>query len=254
MTAAPVAADELRVCADPNNLPFSNAEREGFENKIVELVARDLGMDLAYVWWPQRHGYIGAALNTGLCDLIPGIGRVEGVLLTYPPYYRSAYTFVTRPDGPVITALDDPRLRQLRVGMQLVGDSDASTPPAAALARRGITQNVRGYSVVGDYAAANPPAAIVEAVVHGDIDVALVWGPLAGYFAAQANPPLVVTPIADYADAPDLPMQFDISMGLRLDEGPLRMRVEQALADHKADIDAILAAYHEPRIDVEAPL
>jgi mxaJ protein len=254
LAVPPVAADQLRVCADPNNLPFSNNRAEGFENKIADLVARALDMDLVYVWWAQRRGYIGEALNTGLCDVIAGIGRVEGVLLTYPPYYRSAYAFVTRAGEDAITSLDDPRLRQVEVGVQLVGDSDASTPPAASLARRGIVDNVRGYNVAGDYSAPNPPAAIINAVARGDIDVALAWGPLAGYFAAKATPPLVVTPIAAYADGPDLPMQFDISMGLRLDEGALRMRIEGALDEHRAEVDAILAEYHVPRIDVEAPL
>ncbi len=247
--AGEASARELRVCADPNNLPFSNDRLEGFENKLVDIVGKALDAKVTYVWWAQRRGYVGEALDTGLCDLFPGIGRVPGVLLTYPPYYRSAYAFVTRSDEEPFRSLDDPRLRSLTVGIQLVGGDNASSPPAAALARRGITENVRGYSVFGNYADPNPPAAIVAAVANGDVDVAIAWGPLAGYFAALADPPLTVTPLADYFDD-DLPMQFDISMALRLDEGPLRLEIERALDEHRAEIDNLLAIYHVPRIDL----
>src|SRR3954471_14360149 len=127
------SAAALKVCADPNNLPFSSEQRQGFENRIIELVARDLGDTVDYVWRAQRRGLVTAALDEGICDIIPGIGSVNGVLLTYPPYYRSSYAFVTRAGTAAISSFDDPRLRKLRVGVQLVGDDGANPPPSVAL-------------------------------------------------------------------------------------------------------------------------
>src|SRR5436190_15218147 len=108
--ATPVAARELRVCADPNNLPFSNAKREGFENAVVELIAKELGAEVHYVWWAQRRGNIRSTLNAGECDLIPGIAAGVDMAATTRPYYRSTYVFVTRRATPAIASFDDPRL------------------------------------------------------------------------------------------------------------------------------------------------
>ena len=246
-------AGELKVCADPNNLPFSNIKGEGFENKIIEIVARELGDTLDYVWWAQRRGLVTAALDEGICDIIPGIGSVNGVLLTYPPYYRSGYAFVTRSGTAAISSFDDANLRMLRVGVQLVGDDGANPPPAVALSRRGIIDNVRGYPVVGDYAQANPPARVIDAVANGEVDVAIAWGPTAAYFAAREHASLTVTPVASQFDMPNLPMAFDISMGLRLDEGPLRKDVEGALQRRRREIDAVLRDYDVPRLDEASP-
>ena len=240
-------ARELRVCADPNNLPFSNSAEQGFENRIVHIVADELGADLSYVWWAQRRGFISNALNADLCDLIAGISDVPGLLLTYPAYYRSSYVFVTRADQEPIRSFDDPRLKTLQIGIQLVGE-ESSTPPAAALAGRSITQNVHGYSLLADYRTPNPPAAIIDALARGEIDVAVVWGPLAGYFAAQ-HEGLAVTPTQHPFERPELPMAFDVAMGLRLDEGALRQEIEGALTRRRSDIDAVLAQYHVPRLD-----
>jgi mxaJ protein len=244
-----VQARELKVCADPNNMPFSNEQEQGFENRLARLVADEIDAKLTYVWWAQRRGLVTNALNAGLCDLIAGTASIDGVLLTYPPYYRSSYVFVLPAAAPDIHSLDDPRLETLEVGVELVGDDGANTPPAAALARRGITANVHGFSVLGDYSQPNPPARIVDAVADGTIAVALAWGPMAGYFAAHAATPLKAVPVAEQFDTPDLPMAFDISMALRLDEGELRMRIEDALQRRKADVDHILADYDVPRLD-----
>jgi mxaJ protein len=246
--AGPAAAGELKVCADPDNLPFSNRSGQGFENRIMSVVAAELGDQLAYVWWPQRRGQVTEALDAGVCDVIPGIGHVDGVLLTYPPYYRSSYAFVTRAAGRTIASFDDPALRTDRVGVQLIGDDGANPPPALALGRRGIVDNVRGFPIFGD-ATGGGAGAIVDAVAGGDLDVAIAWGPVAGYFARQSFVPLQVTPAAAPIDPPDLPMAFDVAMGLRLDEGPLRKDIEDAIGRRKADIDRILADYGVPRLD-----
>jgi len=241
-------ARELRVCADPNNLPFSNDREEGFENHIVRLVAEELGAKPVYTWRAQRRGFLRETLNAAVCDLVPGLpSKLEGVRTTRP-YYRSAYVFVSRADGPFARSLDDPVLREARLGVQLVGDDGANSPPAHALARRGITPNVRGYTVYGDYREPNPPAAIVSAVASGEIDIGLAWGPLAGYFGAWETPPLRTSVIEPLLDGPQ-PMAWDISMAVRKGDETLGEAVDKALARRTAEIDAILAEYHVPRLD-----
>lgn len=249
--AASAEARELKICADPNNLPFSNERGEGFENKIVELVARELDAKVTYVWWAQRRGFIRNTLKAGLCDVVPGTPTDLEMLRTTAPYYRSSYVFVTRWDQPDIASFDDPRLRQLRIGVQLIGDDGANPPPVEALGRRGIVGHLKGYPVYGDYSLPNPPARIIEAVARGEIDVAIVWGPLAGYFAERQTVPLRTTLVSPAHDGPSPSMAFDISMGVRRGEDALRGEIETALAKRRTDIDAILSTYGVPRLATE---
>ncbi|HLH12623.1 MAG TPA: substrate-binding domain-containing protein [Methylovirgula sp.] len=251
--APPVLAQSaLRVCADPNNLPFSNDKGEGFENKIVELLAKDMGAKLEYTWWAQRRGYIRNTLNAEKCDLWPGVATAIDMMATSRPYYRSSYMFVTRTDRHLnIASFDDPVLRHLRIGVQMVGNDAQNTPPTHALARRGIIANVRGYMLYGDYERPNPPAAIIDAVEHGDIDVAIVWGPLAGYFASKEPQPLALVPVQPAIDGAQWPMVFDISMGMRRYEPDFMEKIDQFLIRERPAIDAILAQYHVPRVNRE---
>lgn len=254
LTAVAAEARTLRVCADPNNLPFSNERREGFENKLVELIAADLGAKVEYVWRAQRRGVIRDGLNGGECDLIPGVATALEMLATTRPYYRSSYMFVTRSDaGLDIASLDDERLRALKVGVQLVGDDGSNTPPAHALARRGIITNVRGYMLYGNYEEANPPARIVDAVASGEVDVALVWGPLAGWAAKSSAVPLALAPVTPWLDGPQWPMVFDVSVGLRRADRELRSEIEAVLAARRTEIEALLASYGVPLLRDERP-
>jgi mxaJ protein len=247
--AAPVTgAAPLRVCADPNNLPFSNARGEGFENRLAELVARELGTRVEYTWWAQRRGFVRQTLGAGACDLIVGVPAGWDPVLATRPYYRSTYVFVWRRDRAFdVRSLDDARLRQLVVGVQLVGDNGINTPPAHALAARGIVDNVRGYSIYGDYATPNPSTAILEAVARGDVDVAIVWGPLAGYFADRLSAPLDWAALTPAVDPPALRFTFAIAAGVRKDAAALRDRVQDALDRRAGDVQAILDAYGVPR-------
>jgi mxaJ protein len=241
------AARELRVCADPNNLPFSNDRLEGFENKILGLIAHELGADVQYTWRAQRRGFIRNTLGAKACDVTAGTVAGLPMLKSTKPYYRSSYVFVSRPALPEITSLDDPALRTLTIGVHLIGDDGFNVPPAHALARRGIVENVRGYSLYGDYREQNPPARLIEAVAHGDVDVAIVWGPLGGYFAAEQDPPLRVTAVTPTFDGP-LPMTFAIAMGVRRDDEALRHEIEAVLERRRQDIDAILSSHHVPLV------
>jgi mxaJ protein len=247
-----VPAHVLRVCADPNNLPYSNERQEGFENRIAELVAREMKAELRYVWWAQRRGYIRNSLRAGLCDVFIGMPTGLDMVLVTRPYYRSTYAFVTKRNGPRITSFDDPKLRRLRIGVQIIGDDFANAPPAEALSNRGMIKNVRGYSVLGDYHEPNPPSRIVHAVERGEVDVAVAWGPLAGYFARRAAVPLRVVPVSPEVDLPYLPFVFDIGMGVRHGETALRDSLDAIIVRRQRDIDRILADYGVPRADTPA--
>ena len=243
-------ARELRVCSDPNNLPFSNQRGEGFENRLAELIARDLGAEVKYTWWAQRRGFVRNTLRAGECDLVMGIPSAFEPALPTRPYYRSSYVFVYREDAPFeVKSFDDPVLRTLRIGVHLVGDDGANTPPAHALGSRGIVGNVRGYMLYGDYAQPNPPARILDALARGEIDVAVVWGPLAGYFAPRQPVKLRVVPVSPQIDLPFLPFVFDISMGVERGDTALKEEVERILGRRRAEVDSILARYGVPRVD-----
>jgi mxaJ protein len=245
--AAPAA---LRVCADPNNLPFSNVRGEGFENRLAEMLAADLGTRVEYRWRAQHRGFVRHTLNTSECDVLMGVPASLQVADTTRPYYRSTYVFVSRRDRALqLGSLDDPRLGDLRIGVQMIGDDFANSPPAHALSARGLVRNVVGYSVLGDYSQPNPPARIVEAVAAGDVDAALVWGPLAGYFATRQPASLVLVPVTPQMDASFRRFVFDISMAVRRGDRARRHLLDGFIARRRADIDRVLAEYGVPRVD-----
>lgn len=243
------ATRTLRVCADPNNLPYSNQREEGFENKIADLIARDMNASVAYTWWPQRRGFVRMTLKKNECDVIMGVPSNYEQAQPTTPYYRSSYVFVSRRDRHLdITSLDDPRLHHLKIGVQIIGNDHVNSPPAHALTSRGIVNNLRGYSVLGDYRNPDPPRAIVDAVSRGDVDVAVVWGPQAGFFARQQNVALDIQPVSPQIDLPFLPFVFDISMGVRRRDVALKDALDREIEKRRADIDRILDEYGVPRV------
>jgi mxaJ protein len=247
------AAPPLRVCADPNNLPFTNQRGEGFENRIAELLARDLHTHVEYTWWAERRGFLRNTLNAGRCDVVMGLPSGIGAVLATRPYYRSTYVFVTRRARHLdIRSFDDPRLKTLRIGVPMVGDDGANAPPAHALARRGIVANVVGYSVYGDYQQESPPSRLIAAVARGDVDVAAAWGPLAGFFAGRQTVPLRLVPVARQVDAARLPLAFDISMATRRGDVARHAMLEAFITRRRAQIDRILSDFHVPRVDGDA--
>ena len=252
MFTAHAQARVLRVCADPNNLPFSNERGEGFENKIAQVIADELNATLSYTWWAQRRGFLRKTLNDDQCDLVTGTTNGIEMLRTTRPYYRSGFMFVSRRGGPAVTSLDDPVLHDLKIGIQLVGEDGSNPPPSEALARRGVIDNVKGYMVYGDYRDEAPASNIMKAVAAGEIDVAIVWGPLAGYFATREDVPLVLTFVKPEIDGPRLPMAFDANMGVRRTDRALLDEINRALVNRKSEIDAILADYGVPRLDKPA--
>ncbi len=241
---------QFRVCADPENLPFTNRRLEGFENKIAELIAKEFGASPTYIWWGQRIGFIKntmkATLKEARCDVVMGVPKGYDLVRWTKPYYRSTYVFVYSKDkGLQVKSLDDPILRQVKIGVHLLGNDYTNPPPVHELGRRGIVDNVVGYSTF--YSLENSPGRIIEAVAAGEIDVAIVWGPVAGYFAKKQRVPLELVPVPSREG--DLPFTFDISMGVRPGEEELKAQLEGVLDRKQAEIRKILEDYGVPLMD-----
>jgi mxaJ protein len=247
--AEPVGSDALRICADPNNLPFSDRAGDGIENKLAEMIAQNFGKTVAYTWWAQRRGFIRNTLKAGDCDLVMGVPATYDLVDSTKPYYRSAYVFVSRTDRHLnLTSITDARLRRLTIGVHLIGDDGNNTPPAHALGQQGIVENVRGYSIYGDYREPSPPSRLIEAVENGKIDVAAVWGPFGGYFAKRSNVALEVEAITDTDRFAPQQFQFDIAMGVRKGDHQLRERLNAFIDGHRSEIAALLNDYGIPLV------
>ncbi|MFD0986080.1 quinoprotein dehydrogenase-associated putative ABC transporter substrate-binding protein [Methyloligella solikamskensis] len=250
LAAAPAtAATTLRVCADPNNLPYSKKDGSGFENKIAEILADQMNAKLEYYWMPQRRGFLRETIKAGHCDVVMGVPSAMRTLETTRPYYRSSYVFLQRKGDPTISSYDDPALKKLKIGVQLIGEDGLNTPPVHDLGRRGIVDNIEGYMVYGDPESDTPLSPVVDAVADGDVDVSIVWGPIAGYYAKAEPVPLKLTPILIDPSQPVLQMAYGISIGTRHADLDLHGEVSQALRERSEEIDAVLADYGVPRID-----
>jgi quinoprotein dehydrogenase-associated probable ABC transporter substrate-binding protein len=240
----------LRVCSDPENMPFSNRKLEGFENRIAALIAKELGTTVSYIWWGQRRGFVrntmDATLQKGRCDVVIGVPDGYDLVSTTPPYYRSTYVFVY-PKGKrmAVKSLDDPVLKKLKIGVHLLGDDYTNPPPVHELGKRGIVDNVVGFSTF--YSAENPPSTIIDAVAGGTIDLAIVWGPIAGYFASRQSVPMDLAPVP--SGRGDLPFAFNISMGVRKGDDALKARVERVRRERGDEITAILKEYGVPLLN-----
>jgi mxaJ protein len=238
------SASELRVCGDPSNLPFSNDKLEGIENKIADVIAKDLGMTVTYFWWPHQRGVVKRVLNAGHCDVMLGIPKGYDPVTWTRPYYRTGYVMAYRKDRKLgLRTLDDPRLKTLKVGVQI------NTPPHEALAQRGIAgDNVIGYQLMFDsnFHAEDYPGKLVEDLIAGEIDVGLVWGPIAGYFAAKKGAPLEVVLLEDGPGGPRF--AFEISMGVKKGNKELKDRLEQAIVRKHDEIEHILQEFGVPLV------
>jgi quinoprotein dehydrogenase-associated probable ABC transporter substrate-binding protein len=231
----------LRVCADANNLPFSNDKGEGFENKIAELLAADLGIPVRYTWFPDTIGFIRNTLGARKCDLIIGTAAGNELVQNSNPYYRSTYAFVYRPDVHPVTSIDDPVLQSASIGIV------AGTPPVTLLMQKGLLGHLRSYQLLVDTRFNSPGRDLAHDVATGAVDVGILWGPIAGYFAKQETPPLVVTPLA----AQDGPMQIDfrITMGMRPNEPEWKRTINGLIRKKQKEIDQILLSYGVPLLD-----
>ncbi len=234
----------LRVCADPNNLPFSNEKGEGFENRIAQYLAAKLGKPLAYAFYPGATGFVRNTLNAHLCDVILGMPQGNDLVQPTNPYYRTTYAIVTRAgdglDG--LAGLDDPRLKEKGRRIGLV----ANTPPGNILAREGLMGAVKPYRLMVDTRVESPSATMIHDLESGEIDVALLWGPIAGYYAKNAKTKLTVTPIAE---TPGARMAFRIAFGVRHADQNWKRTLNQFIAQNHVELEKILADYGVPLLD-----
>jgi mxaJ protein len=243
-------AGTLRVCSEPNNLPFSNKAGQGFENKIADLVSRDMSDTVQYTYALQNDSFIKRTLDAHKCDVMMGVSAGMDDIETTRPYYASTYVFVSRKaDDSRVASISDPRLRKLKIGVHLIGDD--STPPAMALGQEGIVNNVHGYMIYGDFSKPNPPARLIEAVEDKDVDVAAVWGPLGGYFAKSSPVALTVTPMTGVERFAPLRFRFAIAMGTRKGDTMLRDKLDAIIAREEPAIRNILISYGVPLVELK---
>ena len=238
---------QLRVCGDPDNLPFSNKKLEGFENKIAQVIAKELGAELTYFWWPHQRGLVRRAMRPGLCDVMISIPRGWDQVLWTKPYYRSAYVIVyPKNRGFQITSLDDPILKRLKIGVYI------NSPPAEALANRDIRTNLVGYSLLNYGDQNERPGKIIQDLIAGELEVVIDWGPMAGYFVKRLNAssPLEVVPLQGGESG--IPFTFEFSMGVREGNTALRAELEQAISKRHAEIRKILEDYGVPLLPLLA--
>ncbi len=247
-----VAASSLRICADPDNLPLSNDKGEGFENRIAELIGQTWHRPVEFAWWPVRRGFFSRALNGRYCDVAITAPVGMDMALTTKAYFGSSYVIVTRQDRDLdIRTLDDPRLKTAKIGVNLLNADAENTPPAMALSAHGVVGNLVGfttfYSAQGDR-----PEQIIRAVEDGTVDVAIVWGPMAGYFARDAKVPLRLTPLTEDSLS-GIPFAYRFAMATRRRDRALRDSLQVVLDDKRTEIEAILKEFNIPLLPAETP-
>lgn len=252
--AAPPLPTTLRACVDPDNLPYSRQDGGGYEPALARLLADALGLPLQLQWQPLRRGIVRKTLGAGVCDLLLSVPAGLERVITTRPYYRAGQVVLTRADdAQPLQSFDDPRLPRLTIGVQLVGGEGAASPPARVLAQRGAVQQVRGFTVDAGSSAGEGPALarMVSALQRGQLDAALAWGPQAGWYAAQARPPLRLQPLAAPRDA-GVPFEFGIAIAVRPGETAWRDRLQWAIDTRRAEVDALLDAWSVPRLARDA--
>jgi quinoprotein dehydrogenase-associated probable ABC transporter substrate-binding protein len=233
----------FRACADPRDLPFSNEAGEGFENKIAELFARKLGKSVAYTFYPDATGFVRNTLNAHRCDVVLGIAQGDDIVQPTSPYYRTTYVAAFHPDGPLkgLESLSDPRLKTARIGVV------AGTPPASLLAENGLLGQIKSYALVVDTRFDSPTHQMMDDLDRGEIDVALLWGPIAGYYAIKAKTPTVVLPLVDGQG--DDRMVYRIVMGVRHSDQNWKRALNKLISENQSEIQAILRSYGVPLLD-----
>jgi len=233
----------FRACADPRDLPFSNEAGEGFENKIAELFARKLGKSLAYTFYPDATGFIRNTLNADRCDVVLGIAQGNDIVQPTNPYYRTAYAAAYRKGGLLdgLDSLTDPRLKTARIGIV------AGTPPASYLAEHGLLGQIKSYALVVDTRFDSPTRQMMEDLDKGEIDVALLRGPLAGYYAAKAQNVTSVVPLLKESGGPRL--VYRIVMGVRHSDQNWKRELNRLISENQDEINKILLAFGVPLLD-----
>jgi quinoprotein dehydrogenase-associated probable ABC transporter substrate-binding protein len=245
----PEAVDRsnFRVCSDPSNLPFSNDKGEGFENKIAELLAAKLGVPLKYTWYPNSVGFLRNTLRVRRCDIVMGIVTGADLVQNTNPYYRSAYVMVSRKEDNITAdKIEDPQLAQLRIGLT------AGAPPADLAAKAGLAPHIHPYDLYVDTRHQTPGKDMIGDLVSKNIDVAMLWGPIAGYFAAQHGDALKVTPLVN--EPKSTRMEFYITMAVRPGENKWKNEINDLIRANQDEITKIMRDYHIPLLNARGEL
>jgi mxaJ protein len=248
---APLQPGLLRVCADPDNMPSSNDKGEGFENKLASLIAQEFGAKLEYVWYPTRRGYF-RVLNGRYCDVAMEAPAGLDITGSTKPYFRSGYFFVIRQGSGLedVKSLSDPRLKKLKIGVNIYTSDAENSPPAMALSRYGVVGNLQGFTTF--FSESNRPDDIVKAVASKNVDIAIAWGPLAGYFAKQSPVPLVLAPLPDRDTLTDIPFRYNIGLAVRRSERAFRDSLQTVLDRKAPEIQSLLKQYGVPVFPIPA--
>src|SRR5437667_10713921 len=251
MAGAPRPLTDLRVCADPFDLPFSNDQEQGFENKIAHVVAQDLNARVVNYWWPSRRGVLRNSILGGFCDVMIQAPVGLDPVATTKPYYRSTYYFVYRADhGLQLRSLDDTILKHLKIGVNMIGYDYTNTPPAHALGARGIMGLVGFGNFLNPDPKADHPEDIVHAVARDSIAVAVVWGPLAGYWVKREPVPLTMVALPDTDAVSGMRFAFDMAMAVRHRDKALQATLDSVIDRRRPEITAILEQYSVPMIQM----
>jgi quinoprotein dehydrogenase-associated probable ABC transporter substrate-binding protein len=246
-TSDTVDRSELKVCADPSNLPYSDEKKEGFENKIAELMGGELGLKVDYAWFPQIIGFVRNTLRAHLCDLVMGTVAGDEIMQTTNPYYFTTYVMFYRSDkGFAFQGLQDAQLANLRLGVV------AGTPPADLLVRHDLISHAKPYALTVDTRSESATHQMVQDVVDGTIDVGFLWGPIAGYYRKHDDLPLRLVPLKD--EPGTARMEYHIAMGVRANEPEWRRRINAAIVKRQGDMTAILRDYGVPLLNEQGEL
>jgi mxaJ protein len=234
----------LRVCADPRDMPFSNVKGEGFENKLVDLIAAKLDLHVVYTWLPQVVGHVATLPDDADCDILMGYAQGTGLIEDTNPYYRTSYVLIYRRDDKSLAGIEslaDQRLKDKTIGIL------ARTPPVSIMAMNGLMANARPFEVPGDQSPGDAAAKVIAAVASGEIDAGILWGPLGGYYAQNAKVPLALVPLVKEKAGP--PPIYGITMGVRPNEPEWKHKLNKLIAENQADINAMLSEYNVPLLD-----
>jgi mxaJ protein len=240
------AAPVLRVCADPNNMPFSDAKGEGFENKLAELIADKLGEKLEYTWFQETTGYVPNTIGKNACDLVMGYAQGTGLIDDTNPYYYTSYVLITREDDPDLKGVEtlaDPRLKDKRIGVF------ARTPPASILAVHGLVPNARPFETVAGQSATKAAQEMIDEIASGKLDAGILWGPVGGYYAQRSKVPLSLVPLVKETAGPNT--IYGITLGVRPDDPQWKHRINKVLAENPHDINVILQGYNVPILNAK---
>jgi quinoprotein dehydrogenase-associated probable ABC transporter substrate-binding protein len=243
-SAEPAVSGLLRVCADPDNMPFSNAEGQGFENKLAELIAEKLDARLEYSWFAEESGYVPNTMGRGACDLVMGYAQGTGLIEDTNPYYYTSYVLIYREDDATLAGVEtlaDPRLKGKRIGFF------ARTPPSSVLAIHGLAASAKPFESHAGESATKAAVTMLDEIAAGALDAGILWGPVGGYYAQRENVPLKLIPLVKETAGPRT--IYGITMGVRPDEPQWKHTINAFIAANEAGINAILQSYNVPVLD-----